>query len=196
MSERIKKIIGEELYNQIITAGLKANEFDLLDGFIPKARFNEVNDKYKTANEKITSYEDKLKETEKLISSNDELKGKYDTLSTKYTEDLSNKDKELINITKRFKLENELLKEGAKYPSLLLKNVDLEKISLDNDNLVGWTDVLKDLKTDYSDMFTIKQTKTKINPKPKSNVFVNNKENDNDDGNMDWTGKFDHLVSG
>jgi hypothetical protein len=193
MSERIKAKIGEELYNQILATGLKANEFDFLDGYIPKSRFNEVNDKYKTAVSKNETYEAKIKDTEKLIGENADLKGKYDTLNTEYTEKLSNKDKELVNITKRFKLENELLKEGAKYPALLLKNVDLEKISLDGDNLVGWGDVLKGLKTDYTDMFTIKQTKTKT--KPTSPNQNNNDNNDNGEG-MDWTGKFDHLVSG
>ena len=43
MSEAIKKLLGDELYNQVLEkSGLKSSEFDLLKNYIPKSRFNEV----------------------------------------------------------------------------------------------------------------------------------------------------------
>ena len=49
VSEKIKNKIGEELYNQVLAKGLKSEDFDLInDGsWIPKPRFNEVNNKLK-----------------------------------------------------------------------------------------------------------------------------------------------------
>lgn len=42
MSDKIKEIIGEELYSQV-TEKMGDKKIDLLDGYIPKARFDEVN---------------------------------------------------------------------------------------------------------------------------------------------------------
>ena len=161
MSDRIKEKIGEELYNQIIAKGIKPTEFDMVDGWIPKARFDEVTDKYKNEQGKTKTLETKLTDAEKLTKDNKDWKDKYTGLNTKYENDIKAKDDENKNITKRYSIEARLAKEGAKHTKLLMSEVDLEKLSIEGDNILGLDDVVKTLKTDYKDMFAEVKTKNK-----------------------------------
>lgn len=166
MSDRLKEKIGEELYNQIIAKGLKSSEFDLVDGWIPKDRFNEVSKELKITKEKVTTLEGQSAKFGELVKDNEDLKTKYGKLEETHKLELSNKDIEIGNIYKSTKFENALIKEGCKHPELLMNRVDLSKLTMENDNIIGLTDILKGLKTDYSDMFVTQQTNTTQPPKP------------------------------
>lgn len=186
MSEKIKNKIGEELYNQVLAKGLKPEDFDLInDGsWIPKPRFNEVNNKLKATEDKITTYESQIKDYDKLVSTNKELKGNYDSLKEQHTNDLAAKDKEILNVSKRFMVESKLRESGAKHTSLLMKDIDLEKITVENDNLLGMDPILEGLKTNYGDMFVTKQTTNNTN---QSNNNLGGTNNENyDPNNIDW----------
>jgi hypothetical protein len=186
VSEKIKNKIGEELYNQVLAKGLKPEDFDLInDGsWIPKPRFNEVNNKLKATEDKITTYESQIKDYDKLVSTNKELKGNYDSLKEQHTNDLAAKDKEILNVSKRFMVESKLRESGAKHTSLLMKDIDLEKITVENDNLLGMDPILEGLKTNYGDMFVTKQTTNNTN---QSNNNLGGTNNENyDPNNIDW----------
>lgn len=186
MSEKIKNKIGEELYNKVLEKGLKPEDFDLVnDGsWIPKPRFNEVNNKLKATEDKVTTYESQIKDYDKLVSQNKELKGNYDTLKEQHTNDLAAKDKEISNVSKRFMVEQKLRESGAKHTSLLMKDIDLEKITVENENLLGMDPILEGLKTNYGDMFVTKQTN---NNTSQSNNNMGGNDNQNyDPNNIDW----------
>ena len=192
MSERIKQKLGDELYNQIIEKGLKPNEFDLLDGHIPRTRFNEINDKFKASNEKIATYEQQLLETKKLLDESAEYRTKYSTLEQKYSSDLASKDKELQDISKRFLVEQHLTKEGAKHTKLLMKEIDLDKLTIEGENVLGLTDTIKELKTNYSDLFISKS----LSGNNKTNAPHNKSKNATDEVGEDginWGEKLEHL---
>lgn len=164
MSDRIKKIVGDELYAQMLKAGLEANKFDLLDGFIPIARFNEVNGKVKGLEGKIASYEQQIKDTETLVAGNTDLKQKYADLQTTHAADLAKKDKEIANVLKTSLVRERLTKEGAKHTDLLMNQIDLDKLSVDNNNLIGADEIITTLKTNYTDMFATLNTKPGTTP--------------------------------
>lgn len=153
MSERIKTKIGEDLYNKVIAAGIKPDEFDMLEGFIPRQRFNEVTGKNTALQSKIESYEKQIGETQNLLKGSEELKGQYNQLQEKYKADLAVKDKEIVNIYKKSLMKETLIKEGAKHVDLLMNQVNFDSISVDNNNLIGGSDVVNKLKTDYKDLF-------------------------------------------
>lgn len=153
MSERIRSKIGEDLYNKVVAAGLKPEEFDLLDGFVPRARLNEQTGKVTALQGKIESYEKQIGETQTLLKGSEELKGQYSQLQEKYQADLALKDKEITNVLKKSLFKEHLVKEGAKHIDLLMNQVNFETISVDNNNLIGGADVITKLKTDYSDLF-------------------------------------------
>jgi len=185
MSEKFKEKVGEEIYNKIIEAGLKPEEFDLInDGaYIPRARLNEVTGKLKATEEKVTSHEKQLEETKKLLEGNDELKVKHEALNTKYLEDLASKDKEIINTSKKFLVEQHLRESGAKHTSLLMREIDLDSLSMDNDRLLGLDKATEKLKTDYSDLFVTKETKNNSKQSDDNGSGDNNGSGDDDD---DW----------
>lgn len=170
------KIITDEFYEKISKhADFKEdsqkntkNEKD----FIPKSRFNEVNDKLKASNEKVGTYEKQLDETKKLLEGSTEYKEKYEALNGKYEADIQAKDKEIINTSKRFLVDQKLRESGARHTSLLMNQIDLEKISIENENLLGMDPILEGLKKDYEDLF---ETKKVTNNNSGSN------ENDDDD---------------
>lgn len=193
MSEKIKNKIGEELYNQVLAKGLKPEDFDLVnDGsWISKPKFNEVNNKLKATENKITTYESQIKDYDKLVSTNKELKGNYDTLKEQHTNDLAAKDNEILNVSKRFMVESKLRESGAKHTSLLMKDIDLEKITVENDNLLGMDPILEGLKTNYGDMFVTKQT---TNNTSQSNNNLGDTNNENyDPNNIDWEAKLKDI---
>ena len=75
----------------------------------------------------------------------------------------------------------------------LNQSINLENIKLENDKLIGISDVLKTMKEDYGELFT----KTKLDGKPPKDTLSGN---DGNDGNDDPTGGsgdiFDQLVQG
>jgi hypothetical protein len=186
MSEKIKNKIGEELYNQVLAKGLKPEDFDLVnDGsWIPKPSFNEVNNKLKATEDKVTTYESQIKDYDELVSTNKELKGNYDSLKEQHTNDLAAKDNEILNVSKRFMIESKLRESGAKHTSLLMKDIDLEKITVENDNLLGFDEVVKNLKTNYEDLFITKQTNS--NTSQSNNNMGGNDNQNYDPNNIDW----------
>lgn len=178
MSDALKGLLGDDLYNQVIEkSGLKPNEFDILKNYVPRTRLNEVNEIKKQLEGKVTDFESQLKETKKLVSENEDFKNKYSNLENKFNETLSMKDKEILNINKRAKLENKLISEGAKHVNLLLKEVNLENIKIDGDSLIGADDTIKSLKENYQDLFSTSNSNTNVTP---TNTNQNTENNPSD----------------
>jgi hypothetical protein len=194
VSEKIKNKIGEELYNQVLAKGLKPEDFDLVnDGsWISKPSFNEVNNKLKATEDKIKTYESQIKDYDKLVSTNKELKGNYDSLKEQHTNDLAAKDQEILNVSKRFMIERKLGEAGAKHTSLLMKDIDLETITVENDNLLGFDSVIEGLKTNYSDLFVTKTANNNITSQSNNNPGGNDNQN-YDPNNIDWEAKLKDI---
>lgn len=150
--EWLKSILGDSLYSQVAE---KLGDKKILpsDGsYIPKSKYDEINEKNKLLSSKITEYESNSKNVEDLLKNNNELKTQFETLKNESVKAIELKDKELLNLTKTTILKEELSKSGAVYPELLLKLVDLDKVTLkDNKIFDGFN--LDELKTSYKDMF-------------------------------------------
>lgn len=175
MSEKIKSKIGEELYNKLLESGLKPTDFDIVnDGtYIPRERLNEVTGKLKATEAKISDYEKQINDTKDMLKDNEDLKNKYESLNQKYTEDLAIKDKEILNTSKKFLVEQHLRESGAKHTDLLMGKIPLDTLSIDNNNLLGMDKITEELKTNYSDLFITKNTSN------------DTQQSDNDDSNND-----------
>lgn len=147
--DELLEILGEELYSKVKSI-IEKNT-------IPKSRFNEINQKLKSTEGKITAYESQIEEAKKLIDTSEDLKNKYITLENQYKNDLTIKDKEISNISKRYELESELSKLGAKHTTLLLKDVDFDNYDKEKN--------IKILKETYPDLFLdiSKTSKTNTN---------------------------------
>lgn len=193
MSDALKGLLGDDLYNQVLEkSGLKPNEFDLLKNYVPRSRLNEATEIKKQLEGKVTDFESQLKETKKMLSDNEDFKNKYSSLEEKYNNDISIKDIEIVNITKRSKLENKLIAEGAKHVELLLPKINLNNIKIDGDSLIGADDSIKLLKENYKDLFTTTNSNTNI--PPVNNQQQNNNNNNSQDG-LPTRSFFDGLIN-
>jgi len=187
MSE-LEKMLGEELYSQVM-AKVGDKKIDLLDNYIPKSRFNEVNDKVKALIEKVTSYESQVEETTKLLKGNEEYKEKYSTLMESFKKELETKDKEIANIFKKNAVKEALTSEGGKHVELLMKDIDFEKLTIDGENkVVGLTEIVTNIKTSYSDLFI----KTEVASSTNTNTKTNTKNDGTDTNN--WESVANSLV--
>lgn len=152
----LRDLLGEALFNQIKSKLPEGKELIINDGsYISRSRFNEINEQAKGYKSKIESYEKQINETSEMLNSSKELKSEYERLQGKYKADLEAKDKEISNVLKSSLIKESLIKEGAKHVDLLMKQIDLDKLSIDNGNLIGAQDTVKVLKETYKDMFTV-----------------------------------------
>jgi hypothetical protein len=200
MSERLKKLVGDELYGKIEEAAkaqnIKVKDIDIIaNNFVTKSRFDEINDELKTTRGKVVTYENTNTDIQKLLKGANaenvqDLLTKYDSLNTSHINELAGKDKEIANIKKTSMIKEHLLNQGAKHTKLLMSSIDLDKIQVDGDKLIGVNDIVKDLKTEYKELFIEKET----NGKPPKNTNTNT---GGSDGGSDSTGNiFTSLLNG
>lgn len=207
MSKRIKDKIGEEKYNQMKEL-LKDSGFDIKDidhipnNFVPKTRFDEINTKYTSAKQEVEANKDHKKQISKLLEGTNaenvgELVNTFKSLDANHKKAIKDietaTNNEVTNLKKSYGVKEALRDNGvikSKNIDLLFKSIDLNTINLDdNGNLVGITDVIKNLKTDYKELFS----ETKLNGKPP-------KDTDNSGGGKpdgdDSKDIFDTLMEG
>jgi hypothetical protein len=162
--DELKKLLGDELFKQVET---KLGDKKLLidDGkLIPKTRFDEVNEKMKSYvnqldiqksefEKQLKSVNDQLKnldDTTKLTAEQKESIKKLTESNTAMQKDYSDKLKEqqkqhLIDLT--------LIKAEAKNVKSVKALLDVSKISLDGENIIGIDDQLKSLKEKEAYLF-------------------------------------------
>lgn len=189
MSERLKAVIGEDLYKKLLEK-VKAEEVDLTKDLIKKEKLTEIETKLEEANNNLSNLQSKfdrtekqLKDTENILSENKDLKIKYDDMDKKYKEDLEIQNtkyqKEISDTKKRYLIENLLTKEGAKHTKLLMNTIDFDKISIEGENLLGFNDILNDMKTgEYKDLFIQQRNES-------GNSDQNNQNNQGDNTLLD-----------
>ena len=91
-----------------------------------------------------------------------------------------------------FMIEKKLGESGAKHTSLLMKDIDLETITVENDNLLGFDSVIEGLKTNYSDLFVTKTANNNITSQSNNNPGGNDNQN-YDPNNIDWEAKLKDI---
>jgi len=195
MSERLKEKLGEELYKQIIDKGIKANEIDLLDGYITRQRFNEVNEKLKATNEKITTYEKQFEDTNKLLkesetfkAENEAFKTKLTEIETKFADELKGKDRQIENVQKKSLVKEHLIMNGAQYIDLLIDKVNFDNVKVENDKLTGFDDQFKSMKENYKGLFV--ETVNKQDNPPSGG---NNSGNTGNSNTNQWASYVDNM---
>ena len=180
----LEKLKADENYKNDIKVDDSIDE----KNFITKSRFNEINDKYKAETEKSKTLQKQVDETKTMLEGSEEYKTKYESLNEKYSNDIQLKDKEIANTSKRYLLDQKLRESGARHTRLLMKEIDLDKITVENDNLLGFDSTLESLKKDYSDMFEIKKSTNNVN------TGNNNLDNNEEFNNIDWAAKANEYL--
>jgi hypothetical protein len=151
----LKELLGEELYKQV-TEKLGDKKLLLNDGnYIPKEKFNQVNEEKKLLSEQVAEYKKQIEETTTLLKDNEGLKAKFEALQVESKNLLELKDKEISNITKKGLILEALRNAGAgeSYEKLLIKNIDIDEAIVQDGKLLNAEKIIEPLKTEFKGLF-------------------------------------------
>ena len=173
----LKELLGEELFGQV-TAALKGKgkdnkdvELIINDGnYIPRAKFNEVNEKVKALEKEIATRDEQLKDLAEKAKGNEELTKQIAALTEANEKTKAEYEAKLKDITLNTAIEKALTANQAKYVDLLVGKIDKSKLVLDGEKVIGLDEQITGLKEAFKDLFG----ETRITGKDeKSNPGVN-----------------------
>jgi hypothetical protein len=145
---------------QLLELGLTEEQADkvlnlhkeVLTGFIPKARFDEVNETKKELEQQIQERDNQLKELQKKAKGNEELEKRILELQEANKATKEQYEAKIREMTINAAIQSKLT--DAKYPDLLLTKFDRSKLSIAEDGTVlGIDEQLTALKEQYKDLF-------------------------------------------
>lgn len=151
----LKEILGEELYKQV-TEKLGDKKVMIDDGnFIPKTRFNEVNEAKKELEKQISDRDKQLKDLSSKAQGNEELTKQIEQLqlSNKQTkEDYENK---IASIQFDYALDGALTTAKCKNNKALKALLDMDNIKYQEGKLEGLESQIESLQKEASYLFDI-----------------------------------------
>ena len=135
-------------------------------GFIPKARFDEVNNEAKNLKEQMAEMEKTVEEFKKNAGDTKKLQEQISEMEKKQKEIKETYETKLLDVKKNSVIESALLKANAKYPELIMQKIDKDAIKINDDGIIGLKDQIENLKANYKELFGEKNINTQ---KPEGN---------------------------
>lgn len=132
---------------------LKAYQDSIKDRYIPIERFNEVNEEKKELKTQIEARDTQLKELKAKAAGNEELTTKITELENLNKQTKEEYENKIAALRKETSIELALKDEKAKNIKAVKALLDLGKVSLDGNNLIGLEEQLKTLKEKESYLF-------------------------------------------
>lgn len=125
-----------------------------LKNFIPKTRFNEVNDAKKDLEKQLEDRDKQLKDLQEKVKGNEELEKTIKDLQESNKKAVADYEAKIKNITLDNAIRLALKEHKAKYEDLLLGKFDREKLKIKDDGTIeGLDEQIKALKEGYKDLF-------------------------------------------
>lgn len=152
--EKLKELLGEDLYKQV-TEKLGDKKVFVDDGnYIPKQRFDEVNNEKKELQLQIRDRDKQLEELMEQAQDNQKLRNKIAELQQTNDEVKNEYEQKIREQRFNFSLEQALVRLQAKNVKAAKALVDTEKISIDdNGNLIGFEEQIKQIKEENDYLF-------------------------------------------
>lgn len=145
---------------QLLEMGLTEEQVDKvlaaqkeeLKGYIPKARFDEVNNAKKDLENQLNDRDKQLKDLQEKVKGNEELEKTIKELQEANKATKEQYEAKIKDMTINAAIQSKLT--DAKYPDLLLTKFDQSKLSIAEDGTVlGIDEQLAVLKEQYKDLF-------------------------------------------
>ena len=147
----LKELLGEELYSQV-TEKLGDKKIMIDDGnFIPKSRFDQVNDDKKAYKSQVKKLQTDLESVSKKAG---EVEG-LNTVITELKETLEKKDKEIADREFNYSLDSALKDAKCKNTKALKALLDMDGIKYQDGKLDGLEKQLEGLKESDSYLFDL-----------------------------------------
>ncbi|WP_270167570.1 phage scaffolding protein [Paenibacillus sp. SYP-B4298] len=129
-----------------------------LKGFIPKARFDEVNNAKKAAEKDVADRDAQLEELKKSSGDAEALKQQIEKLQGENKSAKEKYEAQLKDLQITTAIEKALAAANAKHADLLIGKINKEKIELLQDGSVkGLEDQIKPLKESYAELFATEE---------------------------------------
>jgi hypothetical protein len=143
-------------------AGIEEGKLDSVIGdinkelpkhFIPKDKYNEVAEAKKKLETDIAERDKQLEDLKKAAGSNEELKKQIETLQAENKKAGEEWQAKVAQMQLDFAIEKALAAAKAKNPKAVKALLDLEKVKLDGEQLLGLDDQLKELQKSDAYLF-------------------------------------------
>lgn len=142
----LKELLGEELYNKV-KEKLGDKKIMIDDGnFIPKARFDEVNEQKNEYKKMVDERDKQLEQLKEKAKGHDELTAKLTELEAQNKQTKEEYEVKMAELKKNTAIDLFLSNQKAKNVKAVKALLDMGKVSLDGDNLIGIEEQLKTLK--------------------------------------------------
>lgn len=154
--------LKEQLVQMGLTEELAQKVIDeVVDGnFIPKSRFNEVNEENKALKQSVADRDKQLEDLKKSSGDNAELKKQIETLQQQNADQKKAHDAEMAQLKLDNAVEAALAAAGAKNAKAVKACIDMTNVKLGEDGkLTGWDEQLTAIQKSDPYMFTEKQQK-------------------------------------
>lgn len=135
--EFLKLGVSEEL-----AAKCESASAEELKGYIPKSRFNEVNEENKSLKATIAERDTQLSELKKSNGDNEELKKQIAALEAANAEQKNAHETEMNRLRLDNAIETELISAGAKNVKAVKALLNTDNVKLDGDKLIGLAEQL------------------------------------------------------
>lgn len=152
--EKLKEVIGEDLF-KTIAEKLQGKDYFFGEGkeYIPKARFDEINDANKELKNQIASRDSQLVELQKSAKGNEDLTKQIADLQTANQKAKEEYDAKILQLQKDYTLESLLSKSGAKNANALRGMLDLSKCEFKDGSFKGLDEQIAQIKKDNDWLF-------------------------------------------
>ena len=157
----LKKLLGEELYNQVIEKAGDEKIAVVSDGsYIPKEKFDEKLQEAKDYKEQVDERDKQLEDLSKKAEGNDELTQQLEDLKSQNQQTKEEYEKQLHDQAFNHTLEKSLSAEKVRNPKAVKGLLDMDTIKLEDDNLKGLDDQLKNIKESDPYLFESEEDNT------------------------------------
>lgn len=162
MADKLKELLGEEVFNTHIAPklGTEKKYFFGEGEFIPKSRFDEINNQVKDLKEQIASRDKQLEELQKNVKGNEDLVKQIEELRNLNKQQSEEYETKLAKQEYDFAYQTVLGKAGARDSKILDALIDKEKITYKDGNFFGLNEQIEALKKSHDYVFET------IEPKP------------------------------
>lgn len=157
-----------KLKEQLIGMGLTEEQAkkvidEIVDGnYVPKSRFNEVNEENKTLKQSVADRDKQLEDLKKSSGDNAELKKQIETLQKQNADQKKAHDTEMAQLKLDNAVDAALTVAGAKNAKAVKALFDMSKVKLGEDGkLTGWDEQLSAVQKSDAYLFEVKQQKFK-----------------------------------
>jgi hypothetical protein len=158
----LKELLGEELYKQVMEKAGDKKIAIVSDGnWIPKEKFNELNENTKGLKKQLKDRDAQLAELGEKAKGHEELTAKINELTEANKKTEADYQKKLDQQAFDFALKSALTNAKAKNPKAVEALLNKESIKLDGDKLLGLEDQLKALQKSDAYLFEAEQQPSK-----------------------------------